>query len=147
MNDFERPKLPVGRPEALQGEILDPGAEDPRVQRKFDQLPAPIAEHWKRMDVQTRRIVVSDETILGWPIEKMVSDFVRVHPEYQTPEETLAEMDRSYNESLRRGPEQSGPIDGGTLQNVTPDSKEQKRIEELRKRLSDNSVRRLTGDR
>lgn len=85
--------LPPKHSDAIKGEIITSEDEDPRVLRKFDELPQPIADYWRKVSLKTRRLIIGDEMILKMPVEEMISDFVRLHPEYRTPEEALAKLD------------------------------------------------------
>ena len=61
------PRMQMGRevqPAVLEGEILLPTDEDPRVTRRFEEMPLELAERWKNMDLKTRRLIIDDESLL-----------------------------------------------------------------------------------
>ena len=146
--EHEKARLPAKR-ETLEGEVLADTDEDPRIQRKFDQLPVPVAEFWRKSDVATRRIMIADQQILDAPVERLVDLFVQANPQFQDRAELMRDFDERFDMASARPGSARGtgeslltqaPNDVIDLEVVHPklSGPEEQRLAEIKQRLLGN---------
>ena len=142
--------LPAKRVEAA---LVDPNKENLQVERKFDELPVPVREYYRGMDLRSRRGIMTDQQILNMPASEMIDIFVGANPEYQTGRERSEDFERRFGSTKSHPNAAIDPvISQGTRayldrvlsiadRQLPRKTDELKRIDEVRHRLLSNGAR------
>ena len=79
--------LPEKNKSILEGEIIGSEEIDPILEKKFSELPEPVAGWWK--DADKWKLIYSEQSLLHKSPEELIDIFTFCNSEYQTADQRL----------------------------------------------------------